>query len=54
MGGYLTIPESQSDHDFIGLFLDEFVGEPMEIAAGGATGFKYLGYKLTMRYNLHL
>ena len=34
MGGYLTIPESQSDHDFINLFLDTNVGEPNYIASG--------------------
>ena len=52
MGGYLTIPESDSDHDFISLFLDEFVGDPQDIAAGGATGFKYMRLKLPMHYQL--
>ena len=33
MGGYLTVPQSQSDHDYINLFLDTHVGEPMDIAA---------------------
>ena len=33
MGGYLTVPQSKSDHDYINLFLDTHVGEPMDIAA---------------------
>lgn len=35
MGGYLTVPQSQSDHDYINLFLDTHIGEPQEIVAFG-------------------
>ena len=38
MGGYLTVPESGSDHYFMNLFLDAHVGEPNEIAADPEQG----------------
>ncbi len=39
MGGYLTIPTSDSEHEYMNWFLDTHVGEPMEfIAAGDDTG----------------
>ena len=38
MGGYLTVPESGSDHYFMNLFLDTHVGEPNEIAADPGQG----------------
>ena len=42
MGGYLTIPESQSDHDFIDLFLNTHVGEPNTIASDQRSSLNYL------------
>ena len=44
MGGYLTVPESQSDHDFIDLFLNTFVGEPQDIADDQGAGLNYLRF----------
>lgn len=51
MGGYLAVPQTQRDHDYINLFLDRALGDPNDlINNGGGVGFESwigVGVKLT-------
>ena len=51
MGGYLAVPQTDRDHDYINLFLDRALGDPKQlINNGGGVGFESwigVGVKLT-------